>query len=443
MNYYFFVTVSNKEGDVKLRALAGQKTGKGVDIDTATDVCSSRSRREEYPTGTVFGSTEVFVLKEGLASGLLFPLTHEPLMPSHTPAPEMMKAYQNYLEKRSSPEEEKDEEEETAPASTLFDLFGDPTAASPKVVAKEDASALFKKKKASKKDAPAPEAFAGMSLFERINATPKYAVPTIDEDGFCVSKDNWTLLLRNILTQTNTLMIGATGCGKTELVMLACRKLGLECNVYNMGTIFDPISELLGVHRIVKGSSVFDYAKFAEDVQKPGVILLDELSRAPATTNNVLFPCLDGRRELPVDMAGGDDVRNIKVHPECVFIATANVGSEYTGTMSMDRALVGRFFPLELEYMNKTDEEKVLMKRCGIKRDDAMNIVAVADSVRNKYGETELSASLSTRETLMAAKLTADGWSALKAMQMTFLPLFEGTVKEGERAVVMQMILSR
>ena len=85
------------------------------------------------------------------------------------------------------------------------------------------------------------------------------------------------------------MMVGPTGTGKTELVMLACRKLGLECNVYNMGTIFDPISELLGVHRLVGGSSTFDYAKFARDVQKPGVILLDELSRAPVTTNNVLF----------------------------------------------------------------------------------------------------------------------------------------------------------
>lgn len=161
------------------------------------------------------------------------------------------------------------------------------------------------------------------------------------------------------------------------------------------------------------------------------------------TTNNVLFPCLDSRRTLPVDMAGGDDVRNIKIHPECVFIATANVGSEYTGTMSMDRALVGRFFPLELGYMELEDERKVLSKRHGIKAEDVANIVSVAGTVRSKYSKTELSCSLSTRETLMAAKLIADGWSAQKAMELTFLPLFEGTRVEGERAVVMQIILSR
>ena len=91
---------------------------------------------------------------------------------------------------------------------------------------------------------------------------------------------------------------------------------------------------------------MFEYAKFTQDIQKLGVILLDELSRAPVTTNNVLFPCLDSLRMLPVEMAGGEDLRSIQVHPDCVFVATANVGAEYTGSMSLDRTLVGRFFPL-------------------------------------------------------------------------------------------------
>lgn len=109
----------------------------------------------------------------------------------------------------------------------------------------------------------------------------------------------------------------------------------------------------------------------------------------------------------------------------------------------MDRALVGRFFPLELGYVEKDEEKKVLVNRYGISDTDADNIVAVASTVRSKYNATELSSSLSTRETLMAARLIADGWSAQKAMELTFLPLFEGTKVEGERAVVMQIILSR
>lgn len=288
------------------------------------------------------------------------------------------------------------------------------------------------------------EVTAPGSLLQQLKADSQLAVPTIQKDGFFIAPKDWYLLVRNIRSKVNTMLVGASGSGKTELVMLASRKLGIRCSVYDMGSMHDPVSGLLGVHRLQQGGvSVFDYAKFTQDIQQPGVVLLDEISRAPVTANNILFPCLDSRRQLPVEIAGGKDVRSIPVHPECVFIATANVGAEYTGTMSMDRALVGRFFPLELDYMPCTEEAKVLSKRCSIKPNDAANIVAVAETIRNLYGKQELSCSVSTRETLMAGRLVADGWTALEAMEMTFLPLFEGNRTDGERSVVSKIFLTR
>ena len=408
--YYFFRTVRDGSRE-RLRPLAGQTAHDGSVINPNFNTKGSKRMRESYPIGTVFCSKVCEQQGGYYAAGDLFPLDinlGDYLSEMHMPTPEMVNAYREF------------KEHEEAPAD-LFSSAG--------MVIEE-----------STVETEAPKVF---SMLEMLSSDRRYVTPTVDSDGFSISDDNWRLLLRNILTGTNTMMIGPTGTGKTELVMLACRKLGIECNVYNMGTIFDPISELLGVHRLVGGSSTFDYAKFAKDVQKPGVILLDELSRAPVTTNNVLFPCLDSRRVLPVDMAGGDDLRVIPLHPKCVFVATANVGSEYTGTMSMDRALVGRFFPLELGYMESEEEKKVLVKRHGISESDARNIVTVAATVRSKHAATELSSSLSTRETLMAARLISDGGSAQKAMELTFLPLFEGTKVEGERAVVMQIILSR
>ena len=411
--YYFFRTVRDGSRE-RLRPLAGQTAHDGSVINPNFNTKGSKRMRESYPIGTVFCSKVCEQQGGYYAAGDLFPMDinlGDYLSGSHMPTPDMVRAFREFKEREEAP-------------ADLFSAAGMPigdTAATPE-------------------EPEMPKAF---SMLEMLSSDRRYVTPTVDSDGFSISDDNWRLLLRNILTGTNTMMIGPTGTGKTELVMLACRKLGIECNVYNMGTIFDPISELLGVHRLVGGSSTFDYAKFAKDVQKPGVILLDELSRAPVTTNNVLFPCLDSRRVLPVDMAGGDDLRVIPLHPKCVFVATANVGSEYTGTMSMDRALVGRFFPLELGYMESEEEKKVLVKRHGISESDARNIVTVAATVRSKHAATELSSSLSTRETLMAARLISDGWSAQKAMELTFLPLFEGTKVEGERAVVMQIILSR
>lgn len=451
MKYYFLRTVADGSR-IRIRALKGQTLMDGTEIDPSMNVQGNMSIRSMYPVGTVYGTTSMSAGSSFYKAGPLFALDLSPYEyrdPGHVPDTQMKEAYLQYQRGQ----------EETKVKTTLFDSFFEeedaraaargeaipaPSGKTRKAV-KTAATEAPKTEPAKRtvKRSPAATLESSPDLYKKLSSDSAFARPTVEKDGFCVEKDNWDMIMNNIVDGQSTMLLGPTGTGKTELVMLACEKLGLECNVFNMGTIFDPISELLGVHRLVGGSSKFDYAKFAQDVQKPGVILLDELSRAPVTTNNVLFPCLDGRRILPVDMAGGDDVRNIKIHPKCVFFATANVGAEYTGTMSMDRALVGRFFPLELDYMKKDDESRVLQKRMKISKTDADNLSAVAESVRNKFARTELSASLSTRETLRAARLIANGWPVAKAMEMTFLPLFEGTRVEGERSVVAQIIMSR
>lgn len=408
-NFYFFRTVKI-EGRPRLRPLPGQKDSMGNPIDDSLNVQADSIMRGSYPIGTTFGSESLELRTHSstpfYSAGAIYPMglnLGAYIVGSHIPPKEMSAAWDEY--KKTKPES-------PAPETNLFTESGTPTTPG--------------------------------SLLAQIRSDKRYAVPSIDKDGFFIEPKDWMLLIRNIIGKVNTMMIGPSGSGKTELVMLACRKLGLSCSVYDMGSMYDPVAGLLGVHRLQKGGeSIFDYAKFTQDIQKPGVVLLDELSRAPVTTNNILFPCLDSRRMLPVEMAGGDGMRSISVHPDCVFIATANVGAEYTGTMSMDRALVGRFFPLELDYMPCTEEAKVLSSRCNIKANDAANIVAVAETVRNLYAKQELSCSISTRETLMAGRLVSDGWTALEAMELTFLPLFEGTKTDGERSIVSKIFMTR
>ena len=412
-NFYFFRTVK-VGGRQRLRPLPGQKEPSGRHIDESLNVQADSRMREDYPLGTIFGSEslELRTLHSTTfySAGAIYPIglnIGDYLRPDHMPSKQMGQAYMSY----------QDELEEKA-----------------RPVLSEE-STLF----TESRNATTPG-----TLLAQIKADSRLNAPTIDSEGFHIADKDWYLLVRNIKSKVNTMMVGPSGTGKTELVLLACKKLGLECNVYDMGSMYDPVSGLLGVHRLQKGGeSVFDYAKFTQDIQKPGVILLDELSRAPVTTNNILFPCLDSRRMLPVEMAGGEDLRSIQVHPDCVFVATANVGAEYTGTMSLDRALVGRFFPLELDYMPLDCEVKVLSKRCGIRQEDAENIASVAGTVRSLYGKQEISCTISTRETLAAARLVADGWTSLEAMELTFLPLFEGTRTEGERGVIAKIFMTR
>src|SRR5690242_9488522 len=80
---------------------------------------------------------------------------------------------------------------------------------------------------------------------------------------------------------------------------------------------------------------------------------------ASATANNLLFPCLDFRRELSMEYCF-DNCSPIKVHPNCVFVATANLGSQYTGTHKLDRALIDRFMLIEVDSLGTSQLKEVV-----------------------------------------------------------------------------------
>ena len=267
----------------------------------------------------------------------------------------------------------------------------------------------------------------------------KFKCPSIN-DGFYIQEKTWNYLVRNILKKKNTLLLGPTGTGKTDIVIRIAKKLGLELNIYDMGAMIDPLTDLLGTHRIKDGNSVFDYAKFVADVQKPGIILLDELSRAPLMTNNILFPCLDHRRTLNIEIAGSTDIRNVKVHPDCVFIATANIGQEYSGTNDIDAALMNRFNALQVDYLPQDIEAKILNVRTGIELDKANKILNVANAIRDSYLKQTISKPISTRETLECAELIVDGFLIKDSINLVFCQKFSKSDND-EYSVVKNLIM--
>lgn len=290
----------------------------------------------------------------------------------------------------------------------------------------------------STESTPKPEP----SWIDKVFKESKISQPTAKKDGFYVSGSNWKLLIRNIKRQVNTLITGPAGTGKTSIVKQAADRLGLPLHIFDMGAMIDPISSLLGVHRLKDGKSIFDYAQFTKAIQEPGIILLDEINRASMGVGNILFPCLDERRYLPVEIANGDGERIIPIHPEVCFIATANIGASYVGTTTLDAALVSRFFPLELGYLSERIERDVLKNRTGIDETSSDLIVKVANTIRNMNAKLELSSSVSVRETLMISNLVRDGWELGEAMKTVFLPMFEGTNNEGERSKLYKVLAS-
>lgn len=376
--FYYFKTIEEKK-KIRVIPLEGQLDDSGTKVDISVKVSCSKDIRDKFPIGTVFVGESLKTSKKGY-------YTTKNLRRLSGKLVEEVKEFKK--------------------------VFG------------ADFIDPLKKE----------------TILSEILSDKKLVCPSSSEDGFYMSQDDWQILVRNIKKHINTLIVGPTGSGKTSCVKEVCDRLGVPLHIFDMGSIIDPISSLLGVHRLEGGKSIFDYAKFTKVIQEPCVILLDELNRAALSSNNVLFPCLDDRRKLSIEVAGGKDIREINVHPEVTFIATANVGSEYSGTNQMDRALVNRFFPLELGCIPSVEESKVIRKRTGIDKEDADLIVKVANNIRNLYNNQEISASLSIRETLMVATLVSDGWNLGKAMEMIYLPIYEGTKSDGERGTIFKTI---
>ncbi len=139
--------------------------------------------------------------------------------------------------------------------------------------------------------------------------------------------------------QQNVLLTGDAGTGKTSSARnyAATRKLPfvvIECT--------QQIDTNTTQGRFVPGedgqSVKWVYSQLATAIQQPSVVLLNELTRMSPKSSSLFLRLLQ-ERELFIEPFN----EVIKVHPECLFIADANVGAGYNGTMRQDMALVDRF----------------------------------------------------------------------------------------------------
>jgi len=246
--------------------------------------------------------------------------------------------------------------------------------------------------------------------------------PPVDLDGFVtldgffkVHKGTYQILRRNILKGENTLILGPTGFGKTELVYHMAKHLKIPITIFDMGTMTDPIMGIVGTNTIQVQDGVtvskFIKSRFSEIIQKPGIVLLDELSRASLQANNLLFPCLDFRRELNMEYAFNDSAP-IPIHPKCVFFATANIGSQYSGTSKIDRALLDRFMLIEMDSL-KTNQIRAILKYIYPRVDssDIGVIVDIYEKINKANEDFTISFGLSFRHLKLITSLVQDGFT--------------------------------
>jgi MoxR-like ATPase len=244
---------------------------------------------------------------------------------------------------------------------------------------------------------------------------------------------------------TNMVVVGPSGFGKTESVIRLAERLGVPCHVVNCQAITTP-EKWLGEKNVdPERGTYFEVSQHLKWVERSHsdcegaeycFIVYDEITRLRSELGNMLFSLLDGQHGLEVPQMG----RAVEMSGKNVVFATANIGSAYAGTFAMDWALRGRFdTTMERHFPPKDEEVKILTTANDGKltEEQAKTMIKVAEHTRVLWKNGDIESPISTRLLLSWARYVAGGYSIKDAAEYTIIPVYtEDGGTDSDRAKV-------
>jgi MoxR-like ATPase len=255
----------------------------------------------------------------------------------------------------------------------------------------------------------------------------------------------WKFMIRSVLRGKNLLFKGPQGCGKTSGVFALAQVLERPFFNIPLGASQDARSTLVGNVHFKEGEGTYvSDSLFVHAIQtENAVILLDEITRAHPDASNILMSVLDAKQRF-LRMDEKPDTPVIHVADGVTFMATANMGHQFSGTRTMDAALLDRFEVIEVEPLDKDGEIALLNLLVPNQPTDviaAIASIAAATRVEVKSESPKLANIVSTRQTIRLAELTADGFTLEEACEVVIYPFFsEAGGAESERAMMKQIV---
>jgi len=149
-----------------------------------------------------------------------------------------------------------------------------------------------------------------------------------------------------------------------------------------------------------------------------------------------------GQRYLRLDEKDGSPIVNVA--EGVTFIATANIGNEYTSTRVIDRAILDRFVTIEMDVLDDVKELGLLKFMFPEVEESTLKAIAEISHHTRTQSMSEngkLTSMVSTRASVEMAGLIYDGFNLEESAEISIFPFFsqDGGV-DSERTYIKQLV---
>jgi cobaltochelatase CobS len=248
------------------------------------------------------------------------------------------------------------------------------------------------------------------------------------------------LLLNGIRHGDKCLLVGPTGCGKSQMVLQLAARANIPLIRFNLHGETS-VSNFLG-HWVVQGKEM----EFLEGVlptamRKGSWLLLDELDSCTPQVSFLLHSVLEEKGCLVMADKDGEVV---EPHPDFRIVATANTigkGEDsglYTGTQILNEAFLDRFGTvIRMDYLPFDEEVKVLIEKApNLEPVIAAGLTTVASEIRKAFTEETVYCTFSTRRLVNWARKYTFLGDINKAAEIAIL----NRLSQDDRKVVEEVI---
>jgi len=248
-------------------------------------------------------------------------------------------------------------------------------------------------------------------------AAPAAPAMVFDPDYFYMPEPVTADINLAIDAGQNVFIVGPAGSGKTSLLERICIKRGTKPIVISLhGEV--SVDDFVGAKDLVGGQTVFTEGVLPTAMRRGVPLIIDEADATPPDVQFVLHPVLMGQ-PLCLTRKGAEFVTP---EPGFCILATGNTvgrGDDsglYVGTNTLNEAYLDRYgMVVEHWYLPANEEVTVLVKRTGIHKVIAENMVKVAGLAREAMLSDALSSTFSTRKLLDWCKFVTRGMNLTRA----------------------------